>query len=302
MKTVSLVVMAAGMGSRYGGIKQLESFGEDGEIIMDYSIFDAVKTGFNKIVIIIRRDFYEDFLEKIGNRLKKSLNLPIHYVFQDINDLPEGFKADGRMKPWGTGQAVLSTRDFINEPFLIINADDFYGFDAFKKMYEYLSTSQEDFGIAGYTLSNTLSKEGGVTRGICKLNKDLELISIEETFDLKKDGEIITGRNYEGKRADFSDETMVSMNMMGFTPKIFDFLEEGFVSFLSSLTKENFEKAEFLIPNLVNEVVSKNLAKVRIVPTSSSWFGVTYKEDKEEFISSLRTLTEAGIYPKSLWR
>lgn len=308
MNITSLVIMAAGMGSRYGGIKQLDSFGPDGEIIMDYSIFDAIKAGFDKIVIIIREDIYDDFMEVIGNRIMETANVPVHIAFQSLEDLPEGYQIPkGRTKPWGTGQAILSVKEYIDEPFLIINADDFYGREPYVKSQIFLSSTilnleKPKFCLAGYTLENTLSDNGKVTRGICKCDEDGRLISIEETYSIEREGDAAVGLDSFGNKRILSLNDIASMNMMGFTPSIFPLLEEKFLAFLDNLDKNDPLKAEFLIPNAVNELLKDGEIDVEVVKTSANWFGVTFKEDREMVKASLNNLIEHALYPTPLWR
>ena len=307
MNITSLVIMAAGLGSRYGGIKQLEPFGPDGEIIMDYSIFDAIKAGFDKIVIIIREDIYDDFMNIIGNRLMEFTNIPVHIVFQSLNDLPEGYKVpDGRTKPWGTGQAILSVKEYIDEPFLVINADDFYGRDPYIKSQIFLSNSilnlkKPKFCLAGYTLENTLSDNGSVTRGICKCDDNGNLLSIEETFGIKCENNIVTGTDSQGNKHILSLQDTVSMNMMGFTPAIFPMLEDKFITFLNKLSDNDPLKSEFLLPIAINEMLKDEVIDVEVVKTNANWFGVTFKDDREQVKNSLKKLAETGVYPNSLW-
>ena len=307
MNITSLVIMAAGMGSRYGGIKQLDSFGPDGEIIIDYSIFDAIKAGFDKIVIILREDIYDDFMNIIGNRLMEFTNIPVHIVFQSLNDLPEGYKVpDGRTKPWGTGQAILSVKEYIDEPFLVINADDFYGRDPYIKSQIFLSNSilnlkKPKFCLAGYTLENTLSDNGSVTRGICKCDDNGNLLSIEETFGIKCENNIVTGTDSQGNKHILSLQDTVSMNMMGFTPAIFPMLEDKFITFLNKLSDNDPLKSEFLLPIAINEMLKDEVIDVEVVKTNANWFGVTFKEDREQVKNSLKKLAETGVYPNSLW-
>lgn len=308
MNITSLVIMAAGLGSRYGGIKQLESFGPDGEIIMDYSIFDAIKAGFDKIVIIIREDIYDDFMKIIGSRLTQSTDIPIHIAFQSLDKLPIGYKVpSGRAKPWGTGQAILSVSEYIDEPFLVINADDFYGRDSYIKSQIFLSNSvlnmkKPTFCLAGYALENTLSDNGSVTRGICKCDNSGKLISIEETFEIKRENGIITGRDAYGNIHTLSSTDITSMNMMGFTPAIFPMLENKFKVFLDSLNDKDPMKTEFLIPVALNELLQENLINVDVVKTTANWFGVTFKDDRPLVKASLNELISKGSYPSSLWR
>ena len=308
MNITSLVIMAAGLGSRYGGIKQLEAFGPGGEIIMDYSIFDAIKAGFDKIVIIIREDIYYDFMQIIGNRLIKEGNIPIHIVFQSLADLPGDYTLPaGRIKPWGTGQAILSVKEYIDEPFLVINADDFYGRDPYIRSQIFLSNSilnlkKPKFCISGYTLENTLSDNGSVTRGICKCDKDGKLLSIEETFSIKREQDEITGIDAFGNKQLLSPKDLVSMNMMGFTPAVFPMLEDKFINFLDTLGDKDPMKSEFLLPIAINELLQERLIDVEVIKTSASWFGVTFQEDRKMVKNSLNSLISRGIYPPSLWR
>ena len=303
MNITSLVIMAAGLGSRYGGIKQLEPFGPDGEIIMDYSIFDAIKAGFDKIVIIIREDLYDDFMNIIGNRLLKSTNIPVHIVFQTLDGIPDGYKVPaGRTKPWGTGQAILSVSGYIDEPFLVINADDFYGRDSYIKSQIFLSNSilnlkKPKFCLAGYTLSNTLSNNGSVTRGICNCDDSGMVI-----FEIKYENDAITGLDSRGNRRMLSPDNIASMNMIGFTPAIFPMLKDKFTKFLDDLKYKDPMRAEFLIPVAINELLSENLIDVEVVKTNANWFGITFKEDKPKVKSSINKLIENGSYPSSLWR
>lgn len=307
MKETTLVVMAAGMGSRYGGIKQLDAFGSEGEVIMDYSIFDAIKAGFSTVVIIIREDIKEDFMEIVGKRLEEKAGVPVYYAFQDPNDIPAGFSyPEGRTKPWGTGQAVLAARKFVNEPFLVINADDFYGREPYKKMHDFLqgvdlNDGKEHFCLAGYKLGNTLSDHGSVARGICEVDAEGKLVSIEETFSIEKSGEAVTGENGEGKNVELHLSDVASMNMMGFTPGIFKALETDFTVFLSELSKGNPLKAEFLLPKVVGDMIKRGEADMQVLDTDARWFGVTYKEDKPEVKASIEKLVKEGVYKEPLW-
>ena len=300
---LTLVVMAAGIGSRYGGgIKQLEPVGPNGEIIMDYSIYDAVKAGFNKIVFIIRKDLEKDFREIIGNRIEKICK--VEYAFQELDDLPEGFeKPKDRTKPWGTGQAVLSCKGIVNEPFVVINADDYYGKNAFKSVYKFLSEKSDkndfDFCMAGFVLKNTLSENGSVTRGICKVSNDGMLMEVNETKNIIKLG------NGAGIKNDLEiipidENSYVSMNMWGLTPKFIDFLEEDFKSFLSDKSKDEL-KSEYLVPVIIDYLLKNKKATVKMLPTEDSWFGVTYKEDKQTVVNSFKKLIEDGVYKEKLY-
>ena len=305
MKKTALVIMAAGIGSRFGGgIKQLAKLGPGGEIIIDYSIHDALKAGFNKIVFIIRKDIEKDFREVIGDRIEKIAE--VSYAFQDLNDLPEGFTCpEGRKKPWGTGQAILAARDVIDCPFAVINADDFYGAEGFRIIHEYLVNEMDeerkplDLCMAGYVLGNTLSENGAVTRGVCVKNEKNELVSIRETFDIiKKDGKVI-GKTFEGEDVALTEADIASMNMWGLTPSFVKELGDRFPAFLESAAGNL--KAEYLLPEVVGSLVKEGNASVRVLETKDRWFGVTYAEDKEYVMNSLRALHEQGVYEEPLF-
>lgn len=292
----TLVIMAAGIGSRFGGgIKQLEPVGPNGEIIMDYSIHDALEAGFTKVVFIIRKDIEKDFREIIGDRIERVCN--VGYAYQELSNLPEGFELPGsRTKPWGTGQAVLSCKGIVNEPFAIINADDYYGKEAFKKVHDFLATAEpKKYCGAGFILKNTLSENGGVTRGICKLDDDMNLIDIDETSDIVKTP---AGAAVNGKEIDA--DAYVSMNMWGVTPEFIDILERGFVDFLRNVPDGDI-KSEFLIPIYMDYLIKSGEVSVKMLETNDKWFGVTYKEDKESVVNSFRELYAKGIYKKKLY-
>lgn len=302
MADTSLVIMAAGMGSRFGGIKQLEPVGPNGEIIMDYSIYDAIEAGFNKVVFIIRKDLENDFKEVIGNRIEKLIK--VEYVFQELDELPQGFtKPEDRTKPWGTGQAVLCCKDVVKEPFAVINADDYYGKEAFKIVYNYLndkSFQDNQYCMAGFILGNTLSDNGAVTRGVCKVNDSGVLVDIVETSGIVPDGDQAAAKNSNGEDISIDLQSVVSMNMWGFKPGLFDYLEKGFVTFLSGLTPSDVKK-EYLLPSVVGELVNQNEVDVFVLTTTDRWFGVTYKEDKEVVVNSIRALITKGDYPEKLF-
>lgn len=299
MTKISLVIMAAGIGSRFGGgIKQLEPVGPNSEIIIDYSIHDAIKSGFNKIIFIIRKDIEKDFKEVIGNRIEKickKLNIEVHYAYQELDDIPSNFKVPkDRKKPWGTGHAVLSCKDIIREPFVVINADDYYGKDSFKNMYEFLSENNNEFCMAGFKLKNTLSDNGGVTRGICQIDKNDYLTEIIETLNIIKVGERAV---VEDREIDINSN--VSMNMWGLTPKFINILEQGFIEFLEKEVSNI--KSEYLLPIFIGELLKENRIKVKVLETKDKWFGVTYKEDKEFVKNSFKELIEKGEYKESLF-
>lgn len=300
MKNTTLVIMAAGIGSRFGGgIKQLEPVGPNGEIIMDYSIKDAMAAGFNKVVFIIRKDLEADFRTVIGNRIEKVIDTA--YAFQELDDLPEGFvKPEGRTKPWGTGQAILSCKGIVNEPFAVINADDYYGKEAFVKIHDYLVSAQSldgkfNFCMAGFILKNTLSENGGVTRGICEVDSQNHLTDIKETKNIvkKEDGAAVLLEN--GQILPVDANTHVSMNMWGFTPDILDMLEKGFEEFLASVPEGSLT-AEYLLPTIIDGLLKNGLAQVTMLETKDKWFGVTYREDKEAVVASIKELIEKGLY------
>lgn len=300
---MTLVVMAAGIGSRFGrGIKQLEPVGPNGEIIMDYSVFDALEAGFNKVVFIIRKDIEKDFKNIIGNRIEKICK--VEYAFQDISDLPKGFsKPKDRTKPWGTGQAVLSCKGIVKEPFVVINADDYYGKEAFVNVYDYLSKKENKndagFCMAGFVLKNTLSDNGGVTRGICELSEKNELLNVIETHNILKEENKAYVVGEKGEKIYLDENACVSMNMWGLTPKFIDFLEDGFKEFL----KENIDnpKSEYLVPIIIDGLLKEHKATVKLLPTNDKWFGVTYKEDKETVCKAMNELIKKGVYKEKLY-
>lgn len=299
MKT-TLLIMAAGIGSRFGGgIKQLEPVDDKGHIIMDYSIRDAIEAGFNKVVFIIRKDIEADFREVIGDRIEKiclEKGVEVGYAFQDISSIPEGFEVpEGRTKPWGTGQAVLAAADLIDEPFIVINADDYYGRKGFKLVHDYL-TSGGKACMAGFVLKNTLSDNGGVTRGVCRMDDDGNLTEVCETSNIVK-----TERGAEADGAEINVESLVSMNMWGLTPDFMDSLKDGFREFFETRVKENPMKAEFLIPIYVGELLERGELSVKVLRTDDEWYGMTYKEDVAAVKESFRKLIENGTYSENLF-
>lgn len=305
MKQTTLVIMAAGMGSRFGGgIKQLEPMGPNGEIIMDYSIYDAIEAGFNKVVFVTRKDLFETFKEVIGDRISKVI--PVEYAFQELTDLPEGFTAPAdRTKPWGTGQAILACKGIVNEPFLVINADDYYGKTAFKLIHDYLveehdSTNVKEFCMAGFVLANTLSDNGAVTRGICVMDEKQHLVGVNETSGIIKTETGAACEDKSGNMVECDINSNVSMNMWGFTPDFLDDLEAGFVEFLGNI-KEGDIKSEYLLPTVVDQMIKAGKANVSVLETTDKWFGVTYMEDKPVVVASIRKLIEEGVYPEKLF-
>jgi len=304
MKT-ALVIMAAGMGSRFGsGIKQLAEVGPSGEIIMDYSIYAAKEAGFDRVVFIIRRDIEDAFRRAIGDRIEKYI--PVTYVYQELSAIPEGYSVpEGRGKPWGTGHAILSCLGVINEPFLVINADDYYGKESFRVVHDYLASlpegSKAQYCMAGFVLGNTLSDNGKVTRGACRV-EDGRLAEVEEMFDLRREGDVVLGRKEDGTPMTFDPTVQVSMNFWGFTPDFLPQLEGYFREFLDTEAKANPLKSEFLLPNVVGTMIKQGKAGVAVLPTSDKWFGVTYAEDKEIFMRCIRERIAAGEYPEATFR
>ena len=298
MSRAALVIMAAGIGSRFGGgIKQLEPVGPNGEIIMDYSIRDAVEAGFDKVVFVIRKDLEKDFKEVIGERIEKQI--PVEYAFQELDDIPQEFqeKFQGRTKPWGTGQAILACRGKVTEPFLVINADDFYGKEAYVEAYQYLKEEKEASGkepicMVGFVLNNTLSENGGVTRGVCEVDENGHLTNIVETHNIIRKGEKAEA---EDGAKELELDVPVSMNMWGLQPEFLDILEKGFHEFLET-TKADDLKAEYLLPTIIGGLLKEGRAEVTVLNSKDKWFGVTYKEDKESVVNAIKELIEKGIY------
>ena len=301
----ALVIMAAGMGSRFGGgIKQLAEVGPSGEIIMDYSIYAAKEAGFDKVVFIIRRDIEEAFRKAIGDRIEQYI--PVTYVYQELDNIPEGYSVpEGRGKPWGTGHAILSCLGVIKDPFLVINADDYYGKEAFRALHDYLvslpADSEGRYCMAGFVLGNTLSDNGKVTRGACVV-EDGCLTGVEEMFDLRREGDVVVGRKEDGTPVEIDPDSTVSMNFWGFTPDFLPRLESYFKAFLDNEASENPLKSEFLLPSVVGSMIDEGIAKVAVLPTADRWFGVTYAEDKPVFMKCIRELIAAGVYPESTFR
>ena len=305
MNRATLVIMAAGIGSRFGGgIKQLEPVGPNGEIIMDYSIADAMEAGFDKVVFVIRKDLEKDFKEVIGNRIEKVVN--VAYAYQEREDIPEQYRERfaERTKPWGTGQAILCCKDVVKEPFLVINADDYYGKEAYAEAFGYLTAEKEQsekqkLCMVGFVLKNTLSENGGVTRGICKVDEQGMLTDIVETHQIEMVPEGAAVRTAEGMQP-IDIESPVSMNMWGLTPEFFHILEEGFEEFLSKIPESDL-KAEYLLPTIIGELLEEQKVEVKVLKSHDKWFGVTYKEDKEAVVEAIRSLVANGVYPEKLF-
>lgn len=304
MSKAALVIMAAGIGSRFGGgIKQLAPVGPGGEIIMDYSIYDALEAGFDKIVFVIRKDIEKDFKEVIGNRIEKQAD--VDYVYQELDDIPGKYqeKFSGRTKPWGTGQAILCCKDVVDTPFLVINADDYYGKSAFKEAYSYLTrvhdTGKIQICMVSFILKNTLSDNGGVTRGLCQVDSDGMLTGIKETHNIEKEGMGAVIRSDSGTQ-ELDADSPVSMNMWGLTPEFIDILKTGFDEFLKEIAEDDL-KAEYLLPTIIGELLEEGRLDVKVLKSHDQWFGVTYKEDRETVTNAVRKLIEDGIYPSVLY-
>ena len=296
---MTLVIMAAGMGSRFGGLKQIEPIDNNGNFIIDYSIYDAIKCGFDKVVFIIKKENYDIFRETVGSRIESKIK--VEYVFQELTNVPEDYQVpETRVKPWGTAHAILCCKDVVKENFVIINSDDFYGYDAYKTISTYLKNKTNDnYAMVGYIASNTLTENGSVKRGICQI-KDNYLEKITESLVERKDNQIIATPLDGEEPFIIENDTPVSMNMFAFTPKIFDYLEERFPNFLEE-NKDNIDKCEYLIPDVVFEQIKKGMVKVDVLKTTARWYGITYKEDKEQLVKSINDLVQDGMYPNNLW-
>ena len=287
----TLVVMAAGMGSRFGGLKQIAAVGKNGEAILDFSVYDAIEAGFDKVVFVINRNIEKDFKEIVGSRIEKKVE--VEYVFQDVNDLPDGFVCpEGRVKPWGTGQAILCCKDVVNTPFAVINADDYYGKSAFKQIYNNLVSDSENYCMVGFRLSNTLTENGHVSRGVCTVEDGFLTDIVERTKIMdcrytEDDGETWTP---------LSPDSVVSMNMWGFTPDIFEFLQKAFVDFLTE--RGNEIKSEFYLPSVVDTLIKNGVKKARVLVAEDKWYGVTYKEDKDYVVAAIADMVDSGMYDK----
>ncbi|MEE4287394.1 MAG: sugar phosphate nucleotidyltransferase [Mariniphaga sp.] len=296
----TLLILAAGMGSRFGGLKQVEPVGPNGEAIIDYSIYDAIKAGFGKVVFVIRESFADAFKEKFDPILEGKIE--VEYVFQELENLPEGYSLpQGREKPWGTAHAILVTKNVIKEPFCALNADDFYGYNAYKVMAEFLTQSADsaEYSMVGYKLSHTLSDYGSVSRGICDVGEnDLLREIVETTKILKKDGKIISIEP-DGSEKELTGNESASMNIWGFKPSVFPILEEKFTEFLENHINE--PKSEIYIPSVVFDMIQERKAKVKVLKADSPWFGVTYKEDKPRVVAKINKLIEQGEYPEKLY-
>jgi NDP-sugar pyrophosphorylase family protein len=297
----TLLVLAAGLGSRYGGLKQLDGLGPNGETIMDYSIYDAVKAGFGKVVFVIRRTFEEEFREKVTKKYEHLL--PIEIVFQELDDLPKGFELNpDRVKPWGTNHALMMGKSAINEPFAVINADDFYGRKSYQVICDFLSkleNTENKYCMVGYRVGNTLSESGTVARGVCETDENSNLTGIVERTQIKRIDGVVKYKDENDEWISLPDNKPVSMNMFGFTPDYFDYSDEFFVNFLNENEKKL--KAEFFIPTLVNDLIVDDKIEMKVLDTTSQWFGVTYQEDRPFVVSKFKELVELGEYPSPLF-
>lgn len=289
-KNATLVVMAAGMGSRFGGLKQMEPIARDGRVLLDFSVYDAKKAGFNKIVFVIKEAIKEDFINIVGKRIEKIID--VEYVYQELYKLPDGFSCpETREKPWGTAHAILCCKDAVDEPFAVVNADDFYGRTAFRAIYDELTRDSDDYCMAGFRLKNTLTENGTVARGVC-VTKDGILESVTERTKINKDCQFTED---DGKTwTSLSPDTLVSMNLWGFRPDIFSFIEKGFAEFLKDNINE--AKKEYYLPSVVTELIENDIKKVKVIPAEDKWYGVTYKEDKSLVVAAIEEMIEKGLY------
>ncbi len=299
---MTLVIMAAGMGSRFGGLKQVEPVGPNGEFILDYSIYDAIRAGYEKVVFIIKEENYDLFRETIGKRIESKIK--VEYAFQKIEDVPEGVKIpEGRVKPWGTSHAILSAKKYVNEPFSIINADDFYGLDPYVKTKEYFDkvTDDNEYAMVGYNVINTMSENGSVKRGVCQKDDNGNLTSLIESSIEKVDDKIMaTSLEDESNVFEIKENDLVSMNFFGFKHSIFNYLEEEMIEFFEN-HKNDLDKCEFLIPTSVFKRIDEGKINVKVLDTDEKWYGVTYKEDKKNLVNAINKMIEEGKYPKNLW-
>lgn len=305
MKKTTLVIMAAGMGSRYGGLKQIDPIDEQGHIIMDFSIYDAVRAGFDKVVFIIKKENEKDFKETIGNRMEKQIE--VAYAFQELGNIPEGFAVpEGRVKPFGTGHAVLSAMGEVDGPFAVINADDYYGSKAYQMMYQYLTTHPDDekyrYAMAGYVLKNTLTENGHVARGVCETDEYGMLKEIHERTRIeKREGGVAYTEDDGATWVSLPEDSLVSMNMWGFNQSMMEELKKGFPVFLEENLEKNPLKCEYFLPFAVDELVQEKKATVQVLKSEDRWYGVTYKEDKPMVVEAIRRLKKEGLYPENLW-
>lgn len=305
MKKPVLVIMAAGMGSRYGGLKQIDPVDNEGHIIMDFSIYDAKRAGFEKVVFIIKKAIEKEFKAGIGDRISQYMD--VEYVYQELDTLPEGFEVpEGRVKPFGTGHAILSCKDVVDGPFAVINADDYYGVHAFQEIYNYLTENEDDekyhYAMVGYILSNTLTENGYVSRGICEMDKDAFLTGITERTHIEQRDMGVQFTEDDGQTwEDIAADSIVSMNMFGFTASMLKELECRFPEFLEKGLKENPMKCEYFLPSVVSDLIEEDKADVKVLRSEDRWYGITYKEDKKAVVSAVQKLKDTGVYPQHLW-
>lgn len=299
---MTLVIMAAGMGSRFGGLKQVEPVGPNGEFIIDYSIYDAIRVGIDKVVFIIKEENYDLFRDTVGKRIEDKIK--VEYAFQKIDDIPEDvIIPSDRVKPWGTSHAILSCRDIVKDNFIVINSDDFYGYESFKLIKEYMDTVDPEsyhFSMAGYIVENTLTENGKVKRGICLTDDDSNLKVITESSIGYEQKDLVAERLDNGEKVNVTKDQLVSMNFFGFTPMLFGYLQDNFKRFFED-NKDNMNSCEYLIPESIQEMINKGICDVKVIKTPAVWHGVTYKEDKEDLVNSINRLIEDGKYPNNLW-
>jgi len=304
MKKPILVVMAAGMGSRYGGLKQMDPVGANGEVILDYSVFDARRAGFETVVFIIKREIEADFKARIGSRIEP--HMEVRYAYQDLHDLPEGYAVpEGRVKPWGTGQAIIAGRDVIDAPFAVINADDYYGVECFRRLYDFLTQPRGagEYCMVGYLLRNTVTDNGSVARGVCASDGAGNLTVINERTRIEKHPGGIHYTEDDGQSwVELDPDTLVSMNMWGFQPELVEVLQQRFPAFLNQALAENPMKGEYLLPNVVRDLLSEGKATVKVLSSPDKWYGVTYQEDKPCVVQAMADKAAQGIYPTPLWK
>ncbi len=300
----TLLVLAAGMGSRYGSLKQMDGVGPNGEAIIDYSVYDAIRAGFGKVVFVIRHSFADDFIS-VFNRERFGGKIEVEYVYQELDYLPEGFTVpEGREKPWGTNHAVMMAAKAISTPFAVINADDFYGQNSYEVMGSYLSNladSRNSYAMVGYEVNKTLSENGTVSRGVCTVDSDNFLTSMVERTKIERNSEGVIVFHDLGDDVALEENTPVSMNFFGFTPDYFEYSEQTFKEFLSDENNQTNLRSEFFIPMMVNRLIGGGVAKMKVLSTAAQWFGVTYKEDKPQLMAKIEALIEAGVYPRNLW-
>ncbi len=300
---MTLVVMAAGMGSRYGGLKQMDPVGANNEVILDYSVYDAIRAGFDHVVFVVKQEIYDLFREKVGNRIARHVR--VDYALQEVSDVPHGVVIpESRKKPWGTAHAVYACRELVNDPFLVINADDFYGKESFALVHDFLQKASQDekehYCLAGYRLCHTLTENGTVSRGECETDANGYLQNVTERTKILRTEQGIAYENEDGSWIPMAEDTTVSMNFWGFTPRLFETLNENLPKFFSS-NRENLEKCEYYLPTLVKESMAQGICDVSVLKTDAKWYGITYHEDKAQLVKAVQRMVEAGEYPKQLW-